>query len=101
MSETFFGPDPVKLLRRARQQSSETSQIPHHLQDTERYEMVAFEKHQSASSVEEKLTDPKGATTPSPARISTTDRFAKLALAFIPRTEASARPLTSKSQLGS
>ena len=55
----FYGHDFVKLMQRADAQTSGASVFAYHVQDPERYGVVAFDKKQRALSIEEKPLQPK------------------------------------------
>ena len=55
----FYGHDLVKLLHSADQRVNGASVFAYHVHDPERYGVVAFDKQQRASSIEEKPTNPK------------------------------------------
>lgn len=57
----FYGHDLVKQLSRAHMQKSGASVFAYHVQDPERYGVVAFDAHQRAISIEEKPQQPKSA----------------------------------------
>ena len=55
----FYGHDFVKLMQRADAQTSGASVFAYHVQDPERYGVVAFDEKQRALSIEEKPLQPK------------------------------------------
>jgi glucose-1-phosphate thymidylyltransferase len=55
----FYGHDFVKLMQRADDQTSGASVFAYHVQDPERYGVVAFDEKQRALSIEEKPLQPK------------------------------------------
>ncbi len=55
----FFGHDLVKQLQRADQQGHGATVFAYHVQDPERYGVVAFDAEQRALSIEEKPQNPK------------------------------------------
>lgn len=55
----FYGHDLVKLLSRADQRATGASVFAYHVQDPERYGVVAFDLQQRAISIEEKPIAPK------------------------------------------
>jgi glucose-1-phosphate thymidylyltransferase len=55
----FYGHDLVKLMQRASSQTSGASVFAYHVQDPERYGVVAFDDQQRALSIEEKPKQPK------------------------------------------
>jgi glucose-1-phosphate thymidylyltransferase len=55
----FYGHDLVKLMQKADAQTSGASVFAYHVQDPERYGVVAFDENQRALSIEEKPQKPK------------------------------------------
>ncbi len=55
----FYGHDLVKLMQGANAQTKGASVFAYHVQDPERYGVVAFDAHQRALSIEEKPKQPK------------------------------------------
>ena len=55
----FYGHDLVKLLNSANQRTSGATVFAYHVQDPERYGVVAFDEQQRAISLEEKPASPK------------------------------------------